>query len=105
MALGMVMGAQSDFTYAPVHAHLNLLGFVAIMLYGLTYKACPNMANGRLASIHFYMVNLGVILMIPSLALLMDKNTIALPALLAGEILTIASLLIFFVNLWLHRKD
>lgn len=105
MLLGMVMGAKSDFTYSPVHAHLNLLGFVAIMLYGLTYKAYPVMAAGKLASIHFYVVNLGVIFMIPSLALLMQKDTSALPALLIGEILTILSLLLFLFNLWLHRKE
>mgnify|MGYP000601287838 CR=1 FL=1 len=105
MLLGMVMGAKSDFTYTPVHEHLNLLGFVAIMLYGLTYKAFPAMAASKIANIHFYAVNLGVIFMIPALALLLQKNTAALPALMIGEILTIASLLLFFINIFLHRKE
>lgn len=105
MLLGMVMGSKSDFTLAPVHAHMNLLGFVAIMLYGLTYKAYPGMAASKIANIHFYVVNLGVILMIPSLALLLQKDTSALPFLLIGEILTIGSLVLFFINIWLHRKE
>ena len=35
MALGMWMGANQNFTLRPVHAHVNLLGFVAMMLFGL----------------------------------------------------------------------
>lgn len=105
MLLGMVMGSNSDFTMAPVHAHMNLLGFVAIMLYGLTYKAYPGMAASKIANIHFYAVNLGVIFMIPSLAVLLQKDTSALPFLLIGEIFTIGSLVLFFINICLHRKE
>ena len=105
MLLGMAMGSKSDFTLTPVHTHLSSLGFVAIMLYGLTYRTHPAMAASKIANIHFYVVNLGVIFMIPALALLLQKNTSALPFLLIGEILTIGSLVLFFINLWLHRKE
>lgn len=105
MILGMVMGSKSDFTLSPVHAHLNLLGFVAIMLYGLTYKAYPNMAASKITNIHFYVVNLGVIFMVPALALLLQKNTSVLPFLLIGEIFTIGSMILFLINIWLHRIE
>jgi len=29
MLLGIVMGIQQDFRLAPVHAHINLVGFAA----------------------------------------------------------------------------
>ena len=35
MTLGVVMGARQEFTLAPAHAHLNLLGWVSMMVYGL----------------------------------------------------------------------
>lgn len=38
MALGMSMGIRHDFTLAPVHAHLNLLGWVTPCLYGLYHR-------------------------------------------------------------------
>jgi hypothetical protein len=37
MSLGMHMGASGDFTLMPVHAHLNLLGFVVMAVYGTFY--------------------------------------------------------------------
>lgn len=76
MLPGMVMGAKENFTLMPVHAHLNLLGWIAVMLYGLSYQAFPKMAESKLASIQFYTVNAGVIFLIPALALLLlgDKK-------------------------------
>ena len=41
MTLGMVMGIREDFTLAPAHAHLNLVGFVVPFLAGLYYRAVP----------------------------------------------------------------
>lgn len=103
MALGIVMGAQQNFKMAPVHAHLNLLGWVAFMLYGLSYQVIPKLAAGKLATIHFYVAALGVVLIIPSLALVLTGNTTIVPVLIAGEFLTIGSLAIFLLNLWNNR--
>jgi hypothetical protein len=52
-ALGMVMGAREDFQLAPVHAHLNLAGWASLALFGLTYRAYPQLAATRLARYHF----------------------------------------------------
>ena len=37
-ALGIAMAMRQDFTLAPAHAHLNLLGWVSMALYGLYYR-------------------------------------------------------------------
>jgi hypothetical protein len=42
MGLGIVMGISQDFSLAPVHAHINLLGWVSMMLYGLYYRGSPH---------------------------------------------------------------
>lgn len=39
MGLGIFMGLAQDFTLAPAHAHLNLLGWVTMALYGLYHRA------------------------------------------------------------------
>lgn len=39
MMAGMVMGILQDFTIAPAHAHLNLLGWVTMALYGLYHRS------------------------------------------------------------------
>jgi len=39
MALGISMAVRQDFSLAPAHAHLNLLGWVSMALYGLYYRS------------------------------------------------------------------
>lgn len=51
--LGIVMGAREDFQLVPVHAHLNLAGWASLALFGLTYRAYPELAATKLARYHF----------------------------------------------------
>lgn len=51
--LGIVMGAREDFQLVPVHAHLNLAGWASLALFGLTYRAYPDLGATRLARYHF----------------------------------------------------
>lgn len=51
--LGVVMGAREDFQLVPVHAHLNLAGWASLALFGLTYRAYPQIAATNLARYHF----------------------------------------------------
>jgi hypothetical protein len=51
VSLGIYMGMIHDFSLAPVHAHLNLLGWVSLALFGLTYRAFPEL-DGKLARTH-----------------------------------------------------
>ena len=46
---GIWMGANEDFTLAPAHAHLNLVGWASLSLYGLIHRAYPALAASRLA--------------------------------------------------------
>jgi len=51
--LGIIMGAREDFQLVPVHAHLNLAGWASLALFGLTYRAYPELAAKALARYHF----------------------------------------------------
>lgn len=54
VALGIVMGISQDFALAPVHAHLNLLGWTSLALMGLTLRAWPALLENRiLAGVQF----------------------------------------------------
>jgi peptidoglycan/LPS O-acetylase OafA/YrhL len=50
MVMGMAMGMAQDFRLMPAHAHLNLLGFVALFLAGLYYQAVPQAAESKIAT-------------------------------------------------------
>jgi hypothetical protein len=41
MLLGLYMGIAGDHSLSPSHAHLNLLGWVTMMLYGLYHRGAP----------------------------------------------------------------
>ena len=105
MVMGMVMGAKQDFALTPVHAHLNLLGWIALTLYGIVYKIYPAMGESKLAPAQFYVANVGILLLIPSLAAFVLGNSGALPVLIVGELLTVSALAIFLLNIWNHRNQ
>jgi heme/copper-type cytochrome/quinol oxidase subunit 1 len=54
ISLGLFMAASHDHSMFPVHAHLNLLGWVTLSLFGLYYRVIPSMAGTRLARVHFW---------------------------------------------------
>jgi cbb3-type cytochrome oxidase subunit 1 len=62
LGLGIGMGITQDFRLTPAHAHLNLLGFVALFLAGLYYNAMPEAAATRLAIIHAWIAVIGALL-------------------------------------------
>jgi hypothetical protein len=62
IGLGIFMGIRQDFSLMPVHAHLNLLGFVVLFLTALYYSAFPAAAATRLAKIQAASAVVGAIL-------------------------------------------
>jgi hypothetical protein len=61
--LGIVMGAREDFQLTPVHAHLNLAGWASLALFGLAYRAYPELAATKLALYHFIVSALASVLL------------------------------------------
>ncbi len=57
------MAATENFQLQVVHAHINLLGWVSMMLYGLFYRALPKAAEGRLPVVHFWLTVIGFVAM------------------------------------------
>jgi len=53
--IGMRMGFRHDYTLVPVHVHLNLIGWTSLALFGLSYRAFPELGGTRLATIHFWL--------------------------------------------------
>ncbi|MBU6471454.1 MAG: hypothetical protein KGL29_08535 [Alphaproteobacteria bacterium] len=101
MFWGMHMGESNDFQMMPAHAHLNLVGWVTMSLYGTFYALTAQTMSNRLAWTNFALSALGVLTMVPSLAaLLATNNSAVLPSLIAGEALTVLGLLTFLISVW-----
>jgi hypothetical protein len=101
MMWGMHMGESEDFTMMPAHAHLNLLGWVTMAIYGTFYALTHASLSPKLAWTNFALAAGGVVVMIPSLALYLGSHDAKfIPGLVAGEILTVLSLLVFAVSVY-----
>jgi cbb3-type cytochrome oxidase subunit 1 len=97
VCLGIGMGIAHDFLYAPVHAHINLVGWVSLALFGLTYRAYPALGNSWLAPVHFGFAATGAILFPVGIALSVAGVTIAVA--IVGSFIFLAAVLLFLANL------
>ena len=97
MALGMHMGESNDFSLAPVHAHMNLVGWATMALYGTFYALTKETRLVWLPRIHFAVSALGALLMFPFLALFLSsgRDPKWLPGLISSEMITALGALIF----------
>jgi hypothetical protein len=102
MAMGIHMGAVQDFTLAPAHAHLNLVGWVTMAVYGLYYRSQPG-AAGRLRWVQAILGLLGAPAMAGGLALLLtspagsDLHGRGEASVIVGSVSAMLSMLLFVV--------
>lgn len=93
MVFGIWMSASQDHSLSGAHAHLNLVGWVTMALFGVYYHLVPAAASTRLATLHFALATIGVWLMVPGIALAI-RGVSEIPVIL-GSFATLASMLIF----------
>ncbi|SFP38437.1 hypothetical protein SAMN05216330_10757 [Bradyrhizobium sp. Ghvi] len=93
--LGVMMGASGDHSLFPLHAHINLLGWVSMALFGLTATAYPSVGAGRIAGAQFWMHNAGVPVMFVALLLKLRGVEAAEPVLGIASIVVGLSVLLF----------
>ena len=103
-SLGLYMGLTEVFVYAPVHAHLLLLGWASMALAGIIYHLYPAASTTRLAQVHFWAHNLLLPIFMVALAALLKGNAGAGPVVGVGAILMLAALACFAVNVLMNAK-
>jgi len=95
MGLGIQMGIAHDFTSSPIHAHINLVGWATLALFGLIHRAYPGLALSRLAWPQFWLAEAGALALVVGIALKLYRDIE--PVVVIGSLLTIAAMLLFFV--------
>lgn len=103
--LGITMGIIQKFELTTVHAHLNLLGWVSLTLFGLIYHHYPRAGENKLATVHFWLHNLGLPIMQGSLFIMMTTGNhgLVVGAIIGSLMIGIGALL-FACNIWKHVK-
>ena len=98
LVLGLVMGIGRDFSLLSVHSHVLLLGWATLAITGVVYLVLPRCAGSRLATAHFWLHNLGLPVMMASLAAEALGESHAEPLIGIGSILVVVGLGLFTVN-------
>lgn len=97
MVWGLQMAASEHHAMLGAHAHLNLVGWATMALFGFYYRLTPAAAAGRLPWIHLACALGGVGLMVPGIAVATAGGAPGLA--IAGSVLTFASMLLFLLTL------
>src|SRR5689334_5811531 len=100
VTMGIGMGITQQFSLAPVHAHVNLLGWASLGIMGIIYRVYPAAAQTRLASIHFWMHNLGLPVFMVGLALMLTGHESFHALVNVGASAVLVSILMFALNIW-----
>ncbi|MBP7000190.1 hypothetical protein [Amaricoccus sp.] len=103
MGLGIWMGMNEDFTLAPVHAHINLLGWATLALYGLYHRGVTRRCDA-LAWVQVGAGALGMPVMTGGLAAYLATGADAAPLIIAGSLAVLAGMALFLVVLVLDLR-
>ena len=93
MIWGLQMAASHDHAMKTAHAHLNLVGWVTMGLFGIYYRLTPVAAAATLARVHFWVALAGLVVMVPGIAMATSGGSEALA--IIGSFLSFGSMLIF----------
>lgn len=104
--LGAVMSSWPNAAvYRTAHFHMNLLGFVSMMIFGVAYHVIPRfmghpLHDKRLAAIHFWVANLGLATLATGFVLVPTLGARAFPVQGVGGVLSALGAYLFIYNLW-----
>lgn len=68
MAMGIGMAISQNHAIMPAHAHLNLLGWVSLFLFGIYYERRPAVDTSRLALIQVSVWAVGTVVLTAAVA-------------------------------------
>lgn len=97
ITLGLNMAISQDHSAAPVHAHINLVGWVTSALFGGYYALNPEKARGWLAWTQCAVFTIGLLVMLPSLYLLYTGRPEIEPVVASGSMAVALGVLLFAV--------
>ncbi len=95
MIWGMVMGITEDHSTFPAHAHLNLLGWVSLFLFGIYYHLHPAIDRRRLAFVQVCIWIAATIVLTSGIALVHSGHPIGDAIAAVGSPVIFADMLFF----------
>jgi hypothetical protein len=95
MCWGLAMGISQDHSTAPGHAHLNLLGWVSLFLFGIYYHLHPSLDRQRVALTQVWIWIVATLVMGVGVALVHSGHPQGDPIAAISSIAVLADMLLF----------
>ena len=95
MIWGIVMGISQDHSTMPAHAHLNLLGWVSLFLFGIYYHLHPAVDLNRLALVQVWIWIVGTIVLTIGVGLVYSGHAVGEPITAVSSLVVLADTLLF----------
>lgn len=95
MVWGIVMAISEDHSAMPAHAHLNLLGWVSLFLFGIFYHLHPAIDRSRAAIVQVIVWIAATIVLTIGVGLVHTGHPIGDPIAAAGSLIVFADMLLF----------
>jgi hypothetical protein len=95
MLWGLDMAISENHAAMPAHAHLNLLGWVSLFLFGIFYRLHPSLDATKLALAQVWAWIIGTVVMAAGVGLISTGTTSAEPIAAVGSLIVLADMLLF----------
>src|ERR671913_2496524 len=95
MAMGIGMAATHNHSIMPAHAHLNLLGWVSLFLFGIYYRLHPAIDASSLARIQVWIWSIGTVALTVAVAAIHMGYTGADPVAAVSSLVVLAAMVVF----------
>ena len=106
ITLGLAMAIHPAWViYRPAHTHMNTVGFMTMMVFGVGYQLLPRMFGHKLRSrglavAHWWLANVGLTLMVVGFMLAPSIGVKSVPVTATGGSLFAIGAFAFVYNLW-----
>jgi peptidoglycan/LPS O-acetylase OafA/YrhL len=95
MVWGIVMAISQDHAAMPAHAHLNLLGWVSLFLFGIYYHLHPTIDRSRTALVQVWVWIVGTVVLSVGVALVHTGHETGDPIAAVSSIIILLDTLLF----------
>lgn len=106
ITLGLAMAIHPPWViYRPAHAHMNVVGFITMMVFGVGYQLLPRLFGYKLYSrtlavAHWWLANVGLALMVAGFMLAPHIGVRSAFVTSSGGVLFAMGAFSFVYNLW-----
>ena len=95
IAMGIGMAMSQNHSIMPAHAHLNLLGWVSLFLFGIYYERRPRLDASKLALVQVTLWSAGTVVLTVAVAAIHLGYKAADPLAGIASLVVLAAMLLF----------